>query len=515
MPDAGGEVRYKITGDSTSLVGATKEAGAAMQDAGAKGTEAHERLTKASEKTELSNRTLRSGFRLFGSEIAEFAHLGVEALEGGLTLAFLGLALVVAKVIEAFKRADEAMEKLREEAAEPLTNQIEIQRERIVTLADSMERLREKLDDAARSERTLARTAEETSQMLREQASADESVRESQKAAELEALEKLHKEKLIAEEDYEKQRLEIEKKYRALRRAAEEQEIKDEIALRTEMLEQAAAQGQALSAKAKSADIEKVNAESASKSRDADVAKTEADAKKAEEALAKFERDNLKQKNIDDFEEARKHGWSVAQSGYTGDYDEWVRLKNIAESKRATANETPAAAAKAKVQADQAAHEADEAARRATENSAFQNEQQWKLQEDQIRLGIKQKADRQISGNENTGAPPPQIPGDYPTEAELNAWWAAGGTGMPSGSQVKAWVDARTAAAGKWKTARKFDAVEPKGSDLHQAVTELAHASAADSAEALKALRATAEALRQNAADKKNIRDQIVSGLTP
>lgn len=382
------ELKFKITGDASGLVGASKQGSQALEgiaqttkkDAGAQ--------EEAGRATEKHGGHLRGLHRLFHALNEVVPGLGV-AMQAAFSPigAAISLGVMALKLFhEKLKEVNEEFKRLEEEAAKPVLHTMEALREGTVQWAVGMERLRERLDTAARAERSLKESMEETLQFMRAQAEEGAAIADAENKAEMESLEQAHSDGLMSDREYHQQRLELERAYQQKKRELKQQEEMLEILAERRAVEQAEMAQPELTAAAEAAETKKEEALvklHSGRTR----AEVDEEKKNADKALKEFEgaHDNETWRGlIGQFEaigagktkeEAARlaggNGMSFQEAGFDSYYAEWSRRKEAAQSAQAEWGRQPADQARREVEAERASHTAERAAKRAEENQDF------------------------------------------------------------------------------------------------------------------------------------------------
>jgi hypothetical protein len=376
MPDESLEILVKMSADTSGGKEVRKDLDQTKEKAG----ESHGAAGAAAEKHETHIRGLHKIFHSL-NEVVPGLGVAMQAAFSPIG-AVVSIALMALRLFhEKMKEFNEECRKAAEEAAKPLTNRLEEQRETVARSAEGMERLRERLADAGRQEETVKDLTERTTAAFRAQEQAATALNDALKANELAGLAQQHARGLVSEEQYAAQKLEIEQRFLERKRELAEQEEMREILIRKRALEDAGTKQPELEAAAKAGEIAKEKAIEDLGSFDKEGIK-----KRHEESANKLK--EFREKHGEEaewFEEAarsggtrealnevmRRHGRAQYGTAQLGDFNQFQKLRNDAAGAEREWKQAPAEEAQLRVAAERASHDADRAAARAEENQRF------------------------------------------------------------------------------------------------------------------------------------------------
>ena len=411
MADEEREFRIRITGDATSIVDASgKTVGVLTNVAGAQ--------EEAGKQAEKHSGHIQGLHKLFHSLNEIVPGLGVlmqaafSPVGATISLAFMALRLFHEKM----KEFNEECRKAAEEAAKPLTNRLEQQRETVVRTVDGMERLRERLSDAERREDSLKASVDRTTAAFKAQQQAAETLNDAMKAGDIAGLEEQHARGIVSEEQFAQQRLAIEQRYQEKKRELAEQAEMREILIRKRALEQAELKQPGLTTSAETAESKKEKApeDLASLRPRAEIDDAR---KKSAAALKEFEEKQGLQR-IEQFQSAggatasreslyevlrQQQPWATSAGRFGGianDLDRWQKLQQAKDAAEGAWMQAPGEEARRKVAADRASHEADRAAQKAEENQRFITEGGQDVVERRARYDQSHRDSQELGGIE-------------------------------------------------------------------------------------------------------------------
>jgi hypothetical protein len=398
MPDDSVEILVKMAADTSGGKEARKELD------GVKG--ATEETGKA---TERANTHLQGMHKLFHALNEVVPGLGV-AMQAAFSPigAAISLALMALRLFhEKMKEFNEECRKAAEEAAKPLTNRLEQQRETVTRSAEGLEHLRERLADAARSEVSLRESMEKTISAFKEQAQEAESLALAMKENELAESKRAYAAGLLSAEEYAVRRLAIEEEYLEKKRKLVQREEMSEILIRQRAGDLAEAKQPELTGAATEAERKK---------------------EKALENLGSYDKAGINeryketQKKLKEFEEGHNEevGWfeqaggphatraslyeTMAKVGRvtykTENFDAWQKLKWDADNAAKDWKKAPGEEARLKVAAEGASHDAERAAKEAEDNQRFTTKNSEDISERRARYNARAQTNRELSGVE-------------------------------------------------------------------------------------------------------------------
>ena len=353
------DFHINITGDASGIVDASRKSAGALNGVAEAQEQAGEQASKHSGHIKGLNKIFHAL-----NEVVPGLGLVMEAAFSPVAAA-IGMAVMALKVFhEKMKEFDEECRKAAEEAAKPLTNRLEQQRETVVRTAEGMERMRGRLEDAARGQDGMKDATERAIVSLKAQQAAAESLNDAVKENELASLEARHAAGIISEEQYANQRLEIEQKFLERKRELALREEMTEILIKKRLIEQAEMKQPEL----------KAAEEAAEKSKE-----------KALEDLGSYDKAGIEEryketkKKLIEFE-AKYSGSGLAALKGDGPFasqfaedahNEYVKLVAAKDLAEKAWKQSPGEEARLKVAAERASHEAERRAKESVENQRY------------------------------------------------------------------------------------------------------------------------------------------------
>ena len=425
MSDESRELKIKITGDASSLVGASQQGAQSLNELGGATKQegaAQEETAGKAEKNVVSHRALH---QIAHSLNEVFPGLGsvMMAAFNPVTAAVMVVVGALSLFRDKMKELNDEFQKREDEATKPVLHTTEALREETVQMAVGMEKLRERLEDARRAEVGLKESMQETLQTMKLAAEQEQDIVEAEGRAELELLEQKHQAGLISEQEYNEARLKLEQEFRDKKRQLQAQGEMLEILAERRQVEQAEMQQPELTKAAEAAEKKKeaalANLASMRTRSDVEGDKTTTDA-----ALKAFQRkypewsqwfvdfglnadptkvssDISKKHDLSAWQASGGFGGILGGKGLAEEYAEWVKLQTAADSAKTEWEKQPAEQARRQVEADRAAHEAERASKRAEDNQDFSTRGNRDIDQRRTSYDIHQAGVSQVEAREH------------------------------------------------------------------------------------------------------------------
>jgi hypothetical protein len=412
MADASLDILVRTQGDTSgaqkvkdSLQETTKET---VRSAGA-----HGEAAKAAEKHTAGLHAMHKVFHAL-NELVPGLGVVMQAAFSPVGAAISIAVMALRAFHEKMRETNEEFRKMEEEAARPLTNRLEAQRETVVENATSLEGLRERLEGATRGEQTLKEETERAVAVMRHQNELAATLAEASQSNDLAQLEEMHALGLVSEEEYAVKRLDIEANFQKKKRQIAERAEMTEILMKGRQVELAEIQQPDMEAAAKAAEekhikaLEDLNSLLPKQQLEENKNKTEAALKAwdekhgpaLEKAKADLERDLKLGFGAKDATNEQAFGLLIDQSRLAKLQDERDKLAIAAAGAERDWKLAPGNEARKKVAEMAAAREAERASRAAESNQAFITDTQRDLERRRGSFDVQRETNAQIDKEE-------------------------------------------------------------------------------------------------------------------
>ena len=379
------EFKIKMSVDAASAITGTQQAAQGFEKTAESVGKAGDAQEKAGDQAKGHSGHLKAMHKIIHglNEVVPGLGILMQAAFSPVGAAISAAMIVLRLFNEKMKETNDEFKRMEDEAAKPATNRMAAWREATVQAAVGLNRLNQSLVDAARAERTLKDSTEQTTATFKQQIQAAGTLAEAVRDNELARLDTSHAAGLASDAEYAMKRLEIEQRYLDKKRELEERDAMTEILIKKRAIEQAEMDQPKLTTAAQLAELKKTSALESLGS--LDKAGVEERKKSFAAALAELEKktepDLLRQFHQigPEATTAEADRWmrsnATKESPYYtmgSDYFEiWSKLKLQSQGADREWRKFPKDEARRKVEADRASAESERASKAAVDNQSF------------------------------------------------------------------------------------------------------------------------------------------------